>query len=102
MRIIDGTKTNFEEEVLKAKQKVLVDFNAQWCGPCRMLAPILEDIAESTDHKIVSVDVDTEMELAAKYEISSIPCLIVFENGEAVERVIGLKSKAEILKLVEE
>ena len=102
MRIIDGTKTNFEEEVLKAKQKVLVDFNAQWCGPCRMLAPILEDIAESTDHKIVSVDVDVEMELAAKYEISSIPCLIVFENGEAVERVIGLKSKAEILKLVEE
>jgi thioredoxin len=102
MRIIDGTKTNFEEEVLKAKQKVLVDFNAQWCGPCRMLAPILEDIAESTDHKIVSVDVDAEMELAAKYEISSIPCLIVFENGEAVERVIGLKSKAEILKLVEE
>ena len=102
MRIIDGTKTNFEEEVLKAKQKVLVDFNAQWCGPCRMLAPILEDIAESTDHKIVSVDVDAEMELAAKYEISSIPCLIIFENGEAVERVIGLKSKAEILKLVEE
>ena len=102
MRIIDGTKTNFEEEVLKAKQKVLVDFNAQWCGPCRMLAPILEDIAESTDHKIVSVDVDAEMELAAKYEISSIPCLIVFENGEAVERAIGLKSKAEILKLVEE
>ena len=80
----------------------MVDFNAQWCGPCRMLAPILEDIAESTDHKIVSVDVDAEMELAAKYEISSIPCLIVFENGEAVERVIGLKSKAEILKLVEE
>lgn len=102
MKIIDGTKTNFEEEVLKAKQKVLVDFNAQWCGPCRMLSPILEDIAESTDHKIVSIDVDAEMELAAKYEISSIPCLIVFENGEAVERVIGLKSKAEILKLVEE
>ena len=67
MKIIQGNQENFTKEVLEAKTKVIVDFNAQWCGPCRMLAPILEEVAETTEHKIVAVDVDTEMELAKKY-----------------------------------
>ena len=101
MKILNGTKENFTEEVLKGKGRILVDFNVNWCGPCRMLAPILEEIAESTEHKIVSVNVDVEAELSGKYGVFSIPCLVVFENGEEVERMVGVVPKTEILKLIE-
>ena len=92
---------NFEEEVIKAEGKVLVDFFATWCGPCTMLAPILEQVADSKPEvKIVKVDVDEEPELATRYKVMSIPTLIVFEKGEVVKKSLGVISKAELLDLI--
>lgn len=103
MEIISVSKNNFEEEVVKSKLKVLVDFNADWCGPCRMLRPILEEIsAERDDIKVVSINIDEEEELASAYEITSIPCLVLFKNGTETLRSIGLKPKEEIEKMLEE
>ena len=97
MKIISVNKENFEEEVLKCDVPVLVDFNANWCGPCQMLAPILEEIAKSTeDYKSVSVNIDDEEELADEYGVSSIPCLVLFKEGTEVNRSIGLKPREEI------
>lgn len=93
------TKNNFEEEVLKSDKKVLVDFNADWCGPCRMLRPILEELTNES-YDIVSVNIDEEDVLAEEYNVSSIPCLVVFENGKEVNRSIGLIPKEEIEKLL--
>ena len=88
---------NFEKELLKSKMPVLVDFNADWCGPCQMLKPILEQLAdEQKKVKFVSVNVDAEDELAMRYNVSSIPCLIMFKNGEEIGRSIGLKSKEDL------
>ncbi len=99
--LVNGNKKNFEEEVLKAKGKVLVDFNAWWCGPCQMLKPIIEEIAkENEDLKIVSVDVDKERELAMEHQISSIPCLAVFEDGKEISREVGALPKEKILKMM--
>lgn len=93
---------DFEKEVLKSG-KVLVDFNASWCGPCQMLHEVLEEFAsENENAKIVSVDIDECDDLAEKYEIVSIPCLVVFENGEEKARKIGIMSKKKILKMFEE
>lgn len=95
------TTKNFEEEVLKAKEPVLVDFWATWCGPCRMLSPLVEQVAEGADgFKVGAVDVDENGELAAKYGVSAIPTLIVFENGEPVRRSVGFIQKDKILALV--
>ena len=89
---------NFEEEVLKSDKPVLVDFWATWCGPCRMLAPTIEKIAEEQEGviKVGKVDVDEEPELAAKYRIASIPTLMVFENGEVKKASVGVQPKAAI------
>ena len=90
----------FEEEVLK-KEKVLVDFNAKWCGPCRMLGPVLEQVSNEIENvSFVSIDTDDNHELAKEYGIMSIPCLIVFENGKETNRSIGLISKSEIENLI--
>jgi len=95
-------ENEFEEVVLKSKEKVLVDFYATWCGPCRMLRPILEEIAsERSNSKIVSIDVDDAENLASKYGIISIPCVIVFQNGEEISRSVGLKSKSEIESMID-
>ena len=97
MSIIEVTKDNFKEIVLKSNVPVLVDFNANWCGPCQMFKPILEEIAESSEQiKIVSVNIDEADELALEYRVSSIPCLVLFKDGVEVNRSIGLKPKEEI------
>ena len=102
MSIIEGTKDNFEKEVIKSDKPVLVDFNATWCPPCQALHPILEEMAEeSDDYKIVSVDIDDEDALAEQYEVSSIPCLVVFKDGEEVDRKIGLQPKKRLLKMLD-
>lgn len=101
MAIIDVDKDSFVKEVLECKSKVLVDFNALWCGPCKMLRPILEEISTNRkDLKIVSVNIDDVDELAEKYNVSSIPCLILFDKGNEVKRNIGLISKDEIENMV--
>ncbi len=92
------TKDSFKKEVLESEIPVLVDFWATWCGPCRMLAPIIEEIAKEYEGKIKvgKVNVDEENELAASYQIASIPTLILFKNGKAVKTSLGYKPKAEI------
>ena len=95
-KIIDTKE--FNEVVLTSKEKVLVDFYADWCGPCRMLGPILDEI--SKDHTVYKVNVDNESVLAQNYGIMSIPCMIVFQDGKEVNRLVGLHSKADILELL--
>ena len=103
MKVIEGNQTNFEEEVLKSEKKVLVDFNAEWCGPCKMLKPVVEEIAESRDDiKVVSVNIDDEDVLAETYGVFSIPCLVVFENGKEVKRNVGFMPKEAVEELIGE
>ena len=105
MKIKEITSENFESEILNSNVPVLVDFNADWCGPCRMLRPILDEIASEKNEdevKIVSINVDDEEILAEKDSVSSIPCLILINNGKEVKRSIGLKPKTEILKMLGE
>ncbi len=102
MEIIHLTSENFEEEAVKAEGKVLIDFWATWCGPCRMIAPVLEKIAESDpDFKICKVNVDDEPELAKKFNVRSIPMLIVMKDGEQAAVTIGAQPESEILKFVQ-
>lgn len=101
MKIIEGTSENFEKVVLNSKIPVLVDFNAVWCPPCQALHPTLEEMADdSDDYQIVTVDVDAESPLAASYEVSSIPCLIVFKDGKEVDRRVGLQPRKRLEKML--
>lgn len=101
MAIVNITKDNFEEEVLKADKTVLVDFWADWCGPCKMLAPIVDQIAEEhPEIKVGKVNIDVEASLAIDYKVMSIPTLLVFKKGEIVNQSIGVISKSDILDLL--
>ena len=95
------TSENFEAEVLKSEKPVLVDFYADWCGPCKMMAPAVEELANEQDDVIVGkLNVDLAPELARAYKVFSIPTLILFKNGEAVEKRVGVQSKAELEMLI--
>ena len=102
MQIVE-IKNNFKEEVLDYKGKVLVDFYADWCGPCKMLRPVLEDFANTNENiKVVSVNVDKAEKLAREYAVMSIPCLVVIESGTEKNRSVGFIPKEQIEKIVEE
>lgn len=101
MEVLKINNSNFEEEVLKSEKAVLVDFYAEWCGPCKMLAPVIDQIAkENEDIKVAKINVDEAQELAEKYGVMSIPTLVVIKNGEEIKRQVGLASKTEILGMI--
>ena len=101
MSIITLTKNNFDEVVLNSGKPVLIDFWASWCGPCRMLSPVVDEIAEENDDiAVCKVNVDEEGELAIKFGVMSIPTLVVLKNGEEEKRSVGVVSKGEILDMV--
>ena len=101
MSVVHITKANFEELVIHNPKSVLLDFWATWCGPCRMVAPIVEEIAgEREDILVGKINVDEEMELAVQFGIISIPTLAVMKNGELTNKAVGYMPKAEILKLL--
>lgn len=101
MALMNISKSNFQEEVMNSPVPVLVDFWAPWCGPCRMVGPILEEIAaEREDIKVCKINVDEEMELAGQYGVVSIPTLLVMKNGEVTNKAVGAKPKAQILAML--
>ena len=101
MSVIKVTMENYQEVVLNEKKKVLLDFWAPWCGPCRMVSPIVDEIAEERGDIVVGkVNVDEEIELASQFRVMSIPTLVVLQNGEVANRVVGARPKADILKLL--
>ena len=101
--VIKVNKDNFDSEVLKSDIPALVDFNADCCGPCRMLGPILDELSnDKINYKIVSINVDDENELAKKYGVISIPCLVAFKDGKEAKRSVGLKTKDAIEDMMED
>lgn len=101
MSVLELNVENFENEVIHAEKPVLIDFWASWCGPCRMLSPIVDELAEEhPEMKVCKVNVDEQEELAARFDIMSIPTLLVFRNGEQVAQSVGVQSKQAILDMI--
>ena len=101
MAVVTITKENFEQEVLQSAKPVLLDFWASWCGPCRMLSPVVDEVAEGrTDVKVGKVNVDEQPELAGQFGVMSIPTLLVFEQGKLVRQAVGARPKASVLDLL--
>ncbi len=102
--IVTLTKKNFKEIALKSDKPVLVDFWAEWCGPCRMVGPIVDELAEDYEGKVVvaKLNVDDESELAIEYKVMSIPTLILFKDGEIAEKIVGARPKEDLEELLDE
>lgn len=102
MSVIKINKNNFESEVMKSEKKVLLDFYADWCGPCRMVSPLVDEIAEENpQYRIGKVNVDEEVELAQAFGVASIPTLVVLKDGKVVDQSIGARPKPQILAMLE-
>ena len=104
MAVIELTKRNFQSEVAESKEKVLIDFWASWCGPCRMVSPIVDEIAEESPAgvKVCKVNVDEQPELAQQFQVMSIPTLLVMKDGKPVASSVGARPKQFIVKMIEE
>ena len=102
MSVINLNEKNFEEEVLKSEKTVLIDFWASWCGPCRMMSPVVDEIAgEMKDSvKVCKINIDEQQNLAVKYNVMSIPTFVVLKNGKEVGRTVGVQDKQEIIKML--
>ena len=101
MEVMKVTSSNFEEEVLNSDKTVLIDFYADWCGPCKMLSPIIESVAnENEDIKVVKINVDNAQDLAIEYQVMSIPTIVVIKDGQEVNRTVGVVSKSQIVEMV--
>ena len=101
MSAININKSNFQSEVMNSEREVLLDFWAPWCGPCRMVAPVVEEIAaERSDIKVVKVNVDEQPELASQFGVMSIPTLVVMKNGKIVNQTVGARPKQSILAML--
>ena len=101
MSVLTITKNNFQEEVIRSEKPVLLDFWASWCGPCRMVSPIVDEIAaQRSDIKVCKINVDEQPELAARFGVMSIPTLVVMKNGKVINQAVGARPKAQILAML--
>lgn len=101
MSVLKITKDNFDDEVINSDKPVILDFWAEWCGPCKMYSPVIEELSdELTDVKVGKINIDEEFELSQKFKVMSIPTTIVIENGEMKNKAVGVQTKAEVLQML--